>query len=39
MRHNWVGKMIYWKLRKRLEFDQTTKFYAHKLESIQENET
>ena len=30
--------MIYWELCKKLKFDNTTKWYMHKLEFIQENE-
>ena len=29
-RHDWVGKMIYWELCKRLKFGQTSKWYMHK---------
>ena len=36
---DWVGTVIHWKLRKRFKFDHTTKWYMHKPESIQENET
>ena len=31
------GKVILWKLCKRLKFDRTIKWYMHKLESVQEN--
>ena len=37
--HDWVGKVIFWELSKRLNFDPTYKWYMHKPESIQENET
>ena len=37
--HDWVGKVIHWELCKRLEFDPPTKWYMHKPESVQENET
>ena len=38
-RYDWVGKVIYWELCKRLKFDRNTKWYVHKQESVQENET
>ena len=38
-RHDWVGKVIYWELCKRLKFDYTTKWYMHKLESVREDKT
>ena len=38
-RHDWVGKVIHWKLCKQLNFDHTTKLYMHKPESVLENET
>ena len=28
--HDWVGKVIYWELCKRLKFDHITKWYMHK---------
>ena len=34
-----MGKIIHWELCKRLEFDNTTKWYVHKQESFQENDT
>ena len=34
-----VGEMINKELSNRLKFDHTTKWYMHKLESVQENET
>ena len=37
--YDWVGKEIYWKLDKKLEFDHTTKWYIHKSESVLENAT
>ena len=37
-RHDWVGKVIYWKLCKRLKFDHADKLYMHKRESVLENE-
>ena len=38
-RHDWAVKVIYWELCKRLIFDHITKWYMHKLESVQANET
>ena len=38
-RHDWVGMGIHWELCKGLKFDHTNKWYIHKLESVQENET
>ena len=38
-RHDWVRKMIHWELCKKFKFDHTTKWYGHKSESAQENET
>ena len=32
-RHEWVGKVICWELRKKLKFDYTIKLYKHKAES------
>ena len=37
-RHDWVGKVIHWELRKRLKFAHTNKLYKHKLDSILKNE-
>ena len=37
--HDWVGKVIQWELCKRPKFDQTTKWYIHKPESVLENGT
>ena len=37
--HDWVGKVIHWELCKWLKFDNTTKWYMHKLNFVQENET
>ena len=37
-RHTCAGKVIHWELCKRLEFDQTTKRYMHKLEFVWEND-
>ena len=38
-RHGQMRKMIHWELYKKMKFDHTTKWYMHKPESIQENET
>ena len=37
-RHDWLGKVIHWKLCKKLKFDHTTKQYMNKPEFILENE-
>ena len=34
-----MGKVIYWKLYKKLKFDDMNKCYMHNAESIRENET
>ena len=34
-----MGKVILWELCKKLNFDDNTKCYMHKQESVQENET
>ena len=36
---DWVRKVIYKELCKRLKFDETTKWYMDKLESVLEMET
>ena len=36
-RYDWVGKMIYWELCKKLKFNHTDKCYMHKSESALEN--
>ena len=36
-RHDWVGKVIHWKLCKKLKFDYTANWYRHQPESILEN--
>ena len=38
-KYDWVGMVIHLKLRKRLDFHHTTKWYIQKAESIIENET
>ena len=37
IRHDWVGKVIYWELCKRLKFEHTTKWHMQKLESFLED--
>ena len=37
-RHDWVGKVIHWKLYKGLELDNAYKLYMHKPEFMQKNE-
>ena len=37
-KHDWVGKVIHWELRKRLKFDHTTKCYMHKPEFVLGNQ-
>ena len=38
-RHEWVGKVIHWKLCKKFEFYQTNKWYTHNPASVLENDT
>ena len=38
-RYDWVRKVIYWELCKKLKFDHTNKWHMHNLESVSENET
>ena len=35
-RHDWVGKVIYWELCKKLKFDHVKKWYMHNSESVLE---
>ena len=35
-RHDWVGKVIHWELSKKLNLDNTIKWYIHKPESVLE---
>ena len=35
--HDWVGKVVHWKLCKKLKFHRINKEYLHKLEPIFEN--
>ena len=37
--HDWVGEVIHWELCKKLKFDHIDKWYMHKSESVEENET
>ena len=37
-RHDWVGMVFHWELRKKLKFDHKNKWYMLNLESVQENE-
>ena len=39
IRHDRVGKVIYWKLCQKLKLDYTNKWYMHNPASILENET
>ena len=38
-RHDWVGKMIYWEMCKKIKFEHTNKWYMHILASVLENDT
>ena len=38
-RYGWVGKVIHLELRKKLKYDQTTKWYMYQPKSVLENET
>ena len=38
-KHGWVGTVIHWDLCKKLKFDNTTKWYMLKPESVHENQT
>ena len=38
-RHDWVGKMIYPEMCKKLKFDNTNKWYMHNLAPVLENDT
>ena len=38
-KHYWVGKVINWKLCKRLKFNHANKWYMYKPESVLEKET
>ena len=38
-RHNWVGKVIHWKMCKKFKFDHTNKWYMHNPAAVIENNT
>ena len=38
-RHDWVGWVINWELRKKFKFDHMNEWYMHNPESVLENET
>ena len=38
-RHDWMGKVIYWEMCKKFEFDHMNKWYMHNPESVLENDT
>ena len=38
-RHDWVGKVIHWEMRKKFKFDHTNKWYMHNPAPVQENDT
>ena len=38
-RQDWIGKVIYWKLCKKLKSDHAKKWYVHNQEPVLENET
>ena len=38
-RHDWVGKMVHWKLCKGLQLDHTNKWCEHKPKSVLGSET
>ena len=37
--HDWVGKVIYWEMCKKLKFDHMNKWYMHNSAFVPENET
>ena len=37
--HDWVGKVIYWEMCKKLKFDYTNKWYMHNPAPVLENAT
>ena len=39
IRHNWVGKVIHWKMCKKFKFDHTNKWYMHNPAPVLENNT
>ena len=38
-RHDWVGKVIHWKISKKFKFDHRNKYYMHNQAYVHENET
>ena len=38
-KHEWVGKVIYWEMCKKLKFDHTNKWYMHNPAPVLENNT
>ena len=38
-RHDWVGKVIHWKMCKKFKFDHTNKWYTHNPAPVLENDT
>ena len=38
-RHDWVGKVIHWKMNKKFKFNHTNKWYIHNPTSVLENDT
>ena len=38
-RHDWVGKVIYWEMCKKFQFDHMNKWYMHNSAPVQENDT
>ena len=39
VRHDWVGKVIYWEMCKKFKFDLTNKWYMHNQAPVLENDT
>ena len=38
-RHDWVGKVIHWKMYKKFKFDYTNKWYMHNPAAVLNNDT
>ena len=38
-RHDWVGKVIHWKMRKKFQLDYTNKWHMHNQAPVLENDT
>ena len=38
-RHDWVGKVIHWKMCRKFQFDHTNKLYMHNPAPVLENDT